>query len=76
VRGVKTQDGKNIFGLINCGKRTRISFDPVFANNMSDEQAKFAMDICPVGTILKKEIGFAVPIGRRKFDSMPIGRQP
>jgi hypothetical protein len=26
-----------------------------------------------VGAILKKKTGFAVPIGRRKFDKAPIG---
>jgi [NiFe] hydrogenase diaphorase moiety small subunit len=31
------------------------------------------MDRCPVGAILKKEVGFAVPIGRRKYDKAPIG---
>ena len=31
------------------------------------------MDLCPVGAILKKEVGFAVPIGRRKYDTAPIG---
>jgi len=31
------------------------------------------MDRCPVGSILKKEVGFAVPIGRRKYDKEPIG---
>jgi [NiFe] hydrogenase diaphorase moiety small subunit len=32
-----------------------------------------AMDICPVGAIIKKEIGFIVPIGERKYDKEPIG---
>jgi [NiFe] hydrogenase diaphorase moiety small subunit len=31
------------------------------------------MDICPVGAIIKKEIGFKVPIGERKYDKKPIG---
>jgi [NiFe] hydrogenase diaphorase moiety small subunit len=31
------------------------------------------MDTCPVGSILRKEVGFAVPIGQRKFDHKPIG---
>jgi [NiFe] hydrogenase diaphorase moiety small subunit len=33
------------------------------------------MDICPVGAILRKEVGFAVPIGKRKFDWEPIGSE-
>ena len=37
------------------------------------DEARKAMDRCPVGAILKKEVGFAVPIGRRKYDKAPIG---
>jgi ferredoxin len=36
----------------------------VQAAKLSDETAKKAMDICPVGAILKKEVGFAVPVGK------------
>jgi [NiFe] hydrogenase diaphorase moiety small subunit len=42
---------------------------------MTDEMAQKAMDICPVGCILKKEIGFAIPIGQRKYDTEPIGSE-
>jgi [NiFe] hydrogenase diaphorase moiety small subunit len=31
-----------------------------------------AMDVCPVGAILRKRVGFAVPIGERRFDEQPI----
>jgi len=31
------------------------------------------MQNCPVGSILVKEKGFAMPIGKRKFDKQPIG---
>ncbi len=31
------------------------------------------MDRCPVGCILRKEVGFAVPVGKRKYDHKPIG---
>jgi [NiFe] hydrogenase diaphorase moiety small subunit len=34
-----------------------------------------AMDVCPVGSILRKEVGFAVPIGQRKYDKKPIGSE-
>ena len=33
------------------------------------------MEICPVGAILKKERGFATPIGERKYDKAPIGSE-
>jgi [NiFe] hydrogenase diaphorase moiety small subunit len=47
--------------------------DKKLAAKLSEEEARRAMDICPVGAILRKEKGFAVPIGRRKFDKRPIG---
>lgn len=75
VRGITTDDGKNIFGKINRGEKTIVAADPELAAEMSDEQAEKAMDICPVGSIIRKEVGFAVPIGKRKYDSKPIGSE-
>jgi len=34
-----------------------------------------AMQVCPVGVILQKRVGFAVPIGQRRFDQRPISAQ-
>jgi len=73
VRGITTADGRHIFGLVSRGDRTAIKADPELAAQMSEDQAKKAMEYCPVGAILKKEVGFSVPIGQRKFDSKPIG---
>jgi [NiFe] hydrogenase diaphorase moiety small subunit len=30
------------------------------------------VEVCPVGAILKKRVGFAVPIGERIYDHDPI----
>jgi len=49
--------------------------DIELAAQMTEEEAQEAMDICPVGAILKKEAGFRTPIGERKFDKMPIGSE-
>ena len=73
TRGVKSADGKSIFGLVARGGETIISADKELAAKMTDEEAQKAMDLCPVGAILKKEVGFQVPIGQRKYDSEPIG---
>ena len=43
------------------------------AATMPKELADLAMANCPVGAILVKEIGFKVPIGKRKYDLKPIG---
>ena len=73
VRAIRTKDGRKVFAVLNRSGRTKIGLDPELAAKLSDETAKKAMDICPVGAILKKGVGFAVPVGKRKFDKKPIG---
>ncbi|MCX8161020.1 MAG: 2Fe-2S iron-sulfur cluster-binding protein [Candidatus Saccharicenans sp.] len=73
IRAIQTPDGKKVFAMKNRSGRVRINVDRKLAARLSDEQAQKAMDICPVGAILKKEVGFRVPIGKRKYDRQPIG---
>jgi len=73
VRTVRTRDGRRIFVPLNRSNRRKIGVDPRLAADLTDEAARQAMDVCPVGSILRKEVGFAVPIGQRKFDHRPIG---
>jgi len=73
VRSVKTKDGKSVFGPLGRGKTKTIGMDKELAAALSEKEAKEAMDRCPVGALLKKEVGFVVPIGKRKFDKTPIG---
>ena len=73
VRGVATKSGFSFFNLINRGPETRIKVDATTISEISDKQAERAMNICPVGAILRKEVGFAQPVGTRKYDTAPIG---
>lgn len=73
VEAIRTPDGRRVFAAQERAGRLRIGVDPELAAGLDDETARKAMDICPVGAILRKEIGFAVPIGKRKFDRAPIG---
>ena len=75
VRAIRTKDGKAIFGIVQRGDRTIIELDEKLAEKMTDEQAQKAMELCPVGCIIKKEVGFSVPIGKRKYDGNPIGSE-
>jgi len=34
-----------------------------------------AAEVCPVGVILRKRVGFAVPIGQRDYDAKPISQK-
>jgi [NiFe] hydrogenase diaphorase moiety small subunit len=73
IRGIKTEDGKSFFTFSQRGNHTAIIIDKDLAAQMTDEQADKVMEICPVGALLKKEKGFDIPIGERKYDKTPIG---
>ena len=75
VRGILTPDGRKIFAIHNRSRKSRLAIDPVLGGEMSDELARKAMDICPVGALLRKEVGFVVPVGKRKYDKVPIGSE-
>ena len=73
VRVIKDNEGRSIFAFKGRGTTLQINIDKTLAVTMSDELAQKAMDICPVGCILKKEVGFIDPIGQRKYDKKVIG---
>lgn len=73
VRAVRSKDGRKVFASRGRTRHVTIEADSDLAGRLSDEEARRAMDVCPVGAILRKEVGFAVPIGKRKFDKRPIG---
>jgi len=73
IRAVKDEAGRSIFTFKKRGHKVRVSIDPELGQNLSEKMAQKAMDVCPVGSILVKEIGFNIPIGKRKFDKTPIG---
>ncbi len=75
IRSIKDEDGRSYFAFINRGNKIEVEMDPVLGPAISDELAAKAMDICPVGAILVKEIGFSTPIGERKYDKKPIGHE-
>jgi [NiFe] hydrogenase diaphorase moiety small subunit len=73
IRGLRNRDGQTVFAFGKRGDRLVINIDAETSRDISDELAQQAMDICPVGAILRKGKGFDVPIGRRKYDHTPIG---
>ncbi|SCX19311.1 2Fe-2S iron-sulfur cluster-binding protein [Mycolicibacterium fluoranthenivorans] len=66
VRDINT--GKKIFSISGRGGDARIEIDIELANAMPPEQVREAVDICPVGTILQKGVGYDQPIGERSYD--------
>ncbi|MCX6559604.1 MAG: 2Fe-2S iron-sulfur cluster-binding protein [Candidatus Aminicenantes bacterium] len=73
ARGIRTADNKAVFGSLHRSRKKKMFVDLGLASALSERWARTAMDRCPVGCILRKEVGFAVPIGRRKYDQAPIG---
>ena len=75
IRGIHNSEGKPIFDFGKRGDKLVINIDSETSRNISGELVQKAMDMCPVGAILKKEKGFDVPIGKRKYDLAPIGTE-
>lgn len=74
VRASKTEDGKAVFGLEGRGIHLHIAVDA--ANGLGATDLKTddkAVEVCPVGCIVKKGDAFHVPYGHRRFDAAPIG---
>ena len=76
VRASKDLDGKNVFQFIDRGSNKKIAVNAWAKLVDTDlDITDKAVDICPVGAILKKGEGFKVPIGKRLYDSKPIGSE-
>ena len=74
VRASKDLDGKNVFQFVGRSKDKRVAINA--EANLADTDASVtdkAVEICPVGAIIKKRVGYKVPVGQRLFDSKPIG---
>ncbi|MGV8891862.1 MAG: 2Fe-2S iron-sulfur cluster-binding protein [Burkholderiaceae bacterium] len=66
------ETGKKIFSISGRGPKARIEINAELANKMSAAEVTRAVNLCPVGTIVEKKVGFNQPIGCRKFDIKSI----
>ncbi len=67
-------DHKDVFSMGGRGMRGRRVIINSESGKLGDTDfaaTDRAANICPVGVIIKKRIGFAVPIGERKYDKAP-----
>ena len=70
VRASREVDGKDVFAIAGHGVRTHLIVNSA-SGRLADTDmalADRAASVCPVGVILPKRRGFAVPIGERRFD--------
>lgn len=67
----------NIFALAGRGitKHLIVNSESGLLKDTNIALTDKAMQVCPVGVILKKEVGFSVPIGERRYDQRPISAQ-
>jgi [NiFe] hydrogenase diaphorase moiety small subunit len=77
VRASCEVDGKCVFALTGRGITKRLIVNAA-SGRLADTDvtlADKAVAVCPVGVILVKRKGFAVPIGERRYDKSPISAQ-
>jgi [NiFe] hydrogenase diaphorase moiety small subunit len=74
VRASRDLDGKNVFQFVGRGPHRRIAVNAEarLADTDIDVRDR-AVSLCPVGAILTKRVGYAVPVGQRLYDHKPIG---
>ena len=76
VRASRDVDGKNIFQFVGRGPHKKVAVDA--EANLADTRVEVtdkAIEVCPVGAILRKHVGYKVPIGQRRYDHQPIGAE-
>jgi len=74
IRASRDLDGKNVFQFVGRGPEKRIAVNS--SARLADTEISVtdkAVEVCPVGAILRKREGFKTPIGERLFDHEPIG---
>jgi len=77
IRASSEVDGKNVFALSGRGIRKHLIVNAESGRLADTDIATTdkAMEVCPVGVILRKRVGFAVPIGQRQYDARPVSAQ-
>jgi [NiFe] hydrogenase diaphorase moiety small subunit len=74
VRASRDLDGKHVFDFVGRGRHKRVAVNAEAALRDTNLAATDkAAEACPVGAILKKRVGYAVPVGQRLYDRKPIG---
>lgn len=76
VRASAELDGKRVFDFVGRGAHKQLAVNAEAGLNATSAAATDkAIEVCPVGCLLKKRVGFAVPVGQRRYDQQPIGSE-
>jgi [NiFe] hydrogenase diaphorase moiety small subunit len=73
VRVSRELDHKNVFQFVGRGqhKRLQVNGDELARTDL--KLADAVVEACPVGALMRKRVGYAVPVGQRPYDHEPIG---
>lgn len=73
-RASREWDEKGVFDFIGRGhdKRVGVNSESELADTKAEAEDR-AVSACPVGALMKKRVGYAVPVGKRLYDHEPIG---
>ncbi len=74
VRVSQDLDKKNVFQFVERGHRKRLQVDGEALAATDLRVTDQVVASCPVGALMKKRAGYAVPVGQRPYDEVPIGR--
>ncbi|WP_027856533.1 2Fe-2S iron-sulfur cluster-binding protein [Marinobacterium jannaschii] len=66
------EGGQKIFSISQRGDRAQIELDIGLADAMPPDQVREAVELCPVGCILEKGVGYDNPIGQRRYETRTL----
>jgi [NiFe] hydrogenase diaphorase moiety small subunit len=76
VNASRTVDHKSAFGFAGRGINKKVVVNSNDGLGGTDAAVTDkAAEVCPVGCIIKKRTAFATPIGKRLYDTSPIGSE-
>ncbi len=76
VRASRDLDGKDVFAIggHGIGAHLLVNSPSGLLGDSAIAASDHAAHVCPVGALLPKRRGFAIPIGQRRFDLKPVSQ--
>ena len=75
VRVSQDLDHKHVFQFVNRGHRKRLQVNGKALAETELSVTDAVVASCPVGALMRKRVGYAVPVGKRPYDHEPIGTE-
>jgi len=76
VRASQELDGKSVYGFVGRGAHKHVAANASAGlGGTNAAVTDMASEACPTGSLMKKRVGYAIPIGQRAYDSKPIGSE-